>query len=44
MNLVAGILSFVDEGREPTVLRRYQNSDRVRIDEFTNIFLNFHSC
>lgn len=27
INLVARILSFLDEGREPTVLGRYQNSD-----------------
>ena len=37
IKLVAGILSFLDEGREPiTVLRRYQNFDMESEESMTS--------
>lgn len=48
IKLVAGILSFLDEGREPImVLRRYQNFDmgvRREYDLTNKLFPKFHIC
>lgn len=47
IKLVAGILSFLDEGREPImVLRRYQNFDmesEESMTSLTNYFPSFTS-